>query len=54
MKSLVAPLSLLLGLLVVGTPLVAFAQSYNPPKRGLPGRREGAGTRGTCMQGQRF
>ncbi len=26
-------------------PTVALAQRYNPPQRGIPGRREGAGTR---------
>lgn len=43
----------LLSLVIASAPLLAMAQSYNPPKRGLPGRREGAGTRGTCMQGQK-
>lgn len=29
-------------------PLTAIAQNYNPPNVGLPGRREGGGTRGEC------
>jgi hypothetical protein len=52
-KPFTVSLLLFLGLLIAGAPLLAMAQSYNPPKRGLPGRREGAGTRGTCMQGQK-
>lgn len=55
-KSLVAPLrtglGLLLGLYICSLPLLAMAQ-YVPPKRGLPGRRAGAGTRGTCLIGQK-
>lgn len=53
-KSLRSSLSIFLGILVAGTPLIALAQEYRAPKRGLPGRREGAGTRGTCMNGQKF
>ncbi|UBF28045.1 DUF928 domain-containing protein [Kovacikia minuta CCNUW1] len=53
LKPLTASLMLLLGFVIAGMPLLAMAQNYNPPKRGLPGRREGAGTRGTCMQGQK-
>lgn len=30
----------------------AMAQSYMPPDRGLPGRREGGGTRGNCLANQ--
>ncbi|WP_421655075.1 DUF928 domain-containing protein [Leptothermofonsia sp. ETS-13] len=45
---------MVLGLVIVSVPLLTFAQEYRPPKRGLPGRREGAGTRGTCMEGQKF
>lgn len=30
-------------------PVAALAQSYVPPSRGLPGRREGGGTRGNCV-----
>lgn len=29
-----------------------LAQQYIPPDRGLPGRREGGGTRGNCLTGQ--
>jgi Domain of Unknown Function (DUF928) len=39
-------LALLLGCTIAGEPLVAIAQHYIPPKRGIPGRLEGAGTRG--------
>lgn len=35
-----------LGLVLGGFPLRAIAQEYNPPDVGLPGRREGGGTRG--------
>jgi Domain of Unknown Function (DUF928) len=34
------------GLVTSGLPLAALAQTYVPPDRGLPGRREGGGTRG--------
>jgi hypothetical protein len=30
----------------------ALAQQYSPPDRGMPGRREGGGTRGGCIQEQ--
>lgn len=41
---------LFLGLLVCGYPILALADSsFVVPKRGLPGRREGGGTRG-CIQ----
>jgi Domain of Unknown Function (DUF928) len=45
--------SLLLSLVIVGgaTLQVTYAQEYNPPDRGLPGRREGGGTRGNCVHG---
>jgi len=45
-------LSLLTGLGLGALPLPALAQ-YTPPDRGLPGRREGGGTRGgaACMEG---
>lgn len=46
---------LLLGVGVVGLPAAVLAQ-YTPPDRGLPGRREGGGTRGdrtACVQGER-
>ncbi|QZZ18698.1 DUF928 domain-containing protein [Leptothermofonsia sichuanensis E412] len=53
-KSLLFSLSISVGLLISGIPLLAMAQQYRPPSRGIPGRREGAGTRGTCMTGQKF
>lgn len=53
-KSLLFSLSIFVGLMLVGTPFLAMAQQYRPPSRGIPGRREGAGTRGTCMAGQKF
>lgn len=31
---------------------IAYAQRFNPPARGLPGRRLGGGTRGECVQSQ--
>jgi len=34
-------------------PLAALAQGYNPPRRGTPKRREGAGTRGDCVRGEK-
>jgi len=52
-KPLTLCLSLLVGIATCGAPLLALAQQYNPPRRGLPGRREGAGTRGTCLLGQK-
>ncbi len=53
-KPFISCLSIILGLVIVSHPLLTLAQEYRPPKRGLPGRREGAGTRGTCMDGQKF
>jgi len=43
----------MLGLLVCGLPLMAMAVEFKPPRRGIPGRREGAGTRDpyACVQG---
>jgi hypothetical protein len=35
-----------LGIALGGFPVAALAQDYVPPNRGLPGRREGGGTRG--------
>lgn len=55
-QSFQAGLALLLGVAIAGAPLMAMAQQYNPPRRGIPGRREGAGTRspnGRCIQGQK-
>ncbi|NJN86669.1 MAG: DUF928 domain-containing protein [Leptolyngbyaceae cyanobacterium SL_7_1] len=46
------PLSLLGTITVVGLPDVSMAQQFVPPDRGLPGRREGGGTRGSCLRGQ--
>lgn len=43
-------LGLALGIGISGFPIAAFAQEYVPPSRGLPGRREGGGTRGGCLQ----
>ncbi len=31
-------------------PMMAIAQEYIPPVEGLPGRRQGGGTRGDCLQ----
>lgn len=39
-------LLLLMGLLVSAMPMPADAQIFEPPNRGMPGRREGGGTRG--------
>ncbi|QZZ21285.1 DUF928 domain-containing protein [Leptothermofonsia sichuanensis E412] len=36
---------LFLGLLMCSLPLVAMATEFKPPRRGIPGRREGGGTR---------
>lgn len=36
------------GLAVSALPMTALAQQYIPPDVGLPGRREGGGTRGDC------
>ncbi|MGF1499191.1 MAG: DUF928 domain-containing protein [Elainellaceae cyanobacterium] len=44
----IGAIALTAGLLVVGFPWAAIAQQYNPPQVGLPGRREGGGTRGDC------
>lgn len=43
---------LFLGLLVCSLPLVAMAAEFKPPRRGIPGRREGGGTRdaSVCVQ----
>jgi hypothetical protein len=43
-----------IGLTLTGLSLPAFAQQYNPPDWGLPGRREGGGTRGCWVnEGER-
>ncbi|XGV97778.1 MAG: DUF928 domain-containing protein [Leptolyngbya sp. BL-A-14] len=43
----------LLGFMVTSLPLLTMAAEFKPPQRGLPGRREGAGTRNpiVCIQG---
>ncbi len=44
------------GIALIGEPFMALAQQYTPPARGIPGRREGAGTRGprdVCIRGQK-
>jgi hypothetical protein len=43
-------LTLTLATIVGGFPIEAFAQRYVPRDRGLPGRREGGGTRGECIR----
>ncbi|PSB25999.1 DUF928 domain-containing protein [Stenomitos frigidus] len=53
-KLLTVCLSSALSVAVCGVPLLAIAQEYHPPKRGIPGRREGAGTRGTCLRGPKL
>ena len=53
-KLLTVCLSGALSVAVCGVPLLAIAQEYHPPKRGIPGRREGAGTRGTCLRGPKL
>ena len=45
-RSLRNSLVILLGGFSLGLPLAATAQNFIPPNRGLPGRREGGGTRG--------
>jgi hypothetical protein len=53
-SAIVSPwLGLLLGLFLCSLPLIAMAAEFKPPRRGLPGRREGAGTRDpfVCVQG---
>ncbi len=55
MNRLQIGLALLLGVAIASEPLVAIAQQYRPPRRGIPTRREGAGTRSPsdrCMVGQ--
>jgi hypothetical protein len=44
--------TLTLGIWLGGLPLLTLAQIYQPPDRGLPGRREGGGTRGGCLSRQ--
>lgn len=54
LKRLTACFSWLLAMTIFAEPLVAIAQAYKPPKRGTPGRREGAGTRGSCLHGPKL
>jgi hypothetical protein len=42
-------LGLALGLLICSEPLVASALGFKPPRRGIPGRREGGGTRNDVL-----
>ncbi|HHP7246143.1 MAG TPA: DUF928 domain-containing protein [Elainellaceae cyanobacterium] len=49
--SRVAAVSLSATLLICGLPTAVFAQEYVPPVEGLPGRRQGGGTRGDCLRG---
>ncbi|PZV09643.1 MAG: hypothetical protein DCF22_18175 [Leptolyngbya sp.] len=44
-KSIMTSAVMVIGMAIAVSPLVALAQQYTPPKRGIPGRREGAGTR---------
>ena len=50
-SSLTTGLALALGLAICSEPVITMAQQYNPPRRGTPKRREGAGTRGSCLTG---
>ncbi|HEY9616734.1 MAG TPA: DUF928 domain-containing protein [Microcoleaceae cyanobacterium] len=52
-KSITTCLGVLLSTTIASAPIVALAQDYVPPKRGIPGRREGAGTRGSCLKGNK-
>lgn len=47
-------LGVLLGGFIGSLPLLTMAADFKPPQRGLPGRREGAGTRDpiVCVQGK--
>lgn len=47
-----ASLTLAILLTGLGFPASTSAQQYIPPNRGLPGRREGGGTRGGCVTTQ--
>jgi hypothetical protein len=50
-RRLAVPLLLSTAIVTGAIMQVAYAQEYNPPDRGLPGRREGGGTRGNCLYG---
>lgn len=58
LRSLTKPLSLVIagwvGCSLSIDSLPAIAQEYVPPRRGIPGRREGGGTRGPCIRGQKL
>ena len=54
LQLLTACLTGVLSVAVCSAPLLAIAQDYHPPQRGTPGRREGAGTRGTCLRGPKL
>lgn len=45
-------IALAMGLVLSSFSTLAMAQGYIPPNRGLPGRREGGGTRGNCLDQQ--
>ncbi|MEB3339040.1 MAG: DUF928 domain-containing protein [Leptolyngbyaceae bacterium] len=49
-KLITASLALSLGLFICGLPTLSLAKFTPPAGRGLPGRREGAGTRGPCIK----
>ncbi|HEY9645547.1 MAG TPA: DUF928 domain-containing protein [Chroococcidiopsis sp.] len=46
------PLALAAVIGIISFPTEVLAQQFMPPDRGLPGRREGGGTRGGCLHGQ--
>lgn len=48
----IALLTLIYGCSITTILTTASAQTYIPPDRGLPGRREGGGTRGNCILSQ--
>ncbi|MGI0488944.1 DUF928 domain-containing protein [Pantanalinema rosaneae CENA516] len=52
-KSVTLCLSTLFSVTISSAPIAAMAQEYVPPNRGIPGRREGAGTRGNCLKGSK-
>ncbi|MEX0269981.1 DUF928 domain-containing protein [Leptolyngbyaceae cyanobacterium UHCC 1019] len=54
-KSIMASIALVIGSAISISPLVALAQQYTPPRRGIPGRRDGAGTRSpdACVSGRK-
>lgn len=52
-KLITASLALSLGIFVCGLPTLTLAKFVPPAGRGLPGRREGAGTRSGCITNDR-